>query len=103
MKRSLLILAFLLFSAASAHATWRVTDTDNSLNIDGTAKNTFYATDGTWVLKLTHNGKGEYSCGNYSGTGGEVLDLTTFADDMAAAGVTYSANHNPITVSGLQN
>lgn len=101
MKRLLSIFAFLLFSAASAHATWTVTDTDNSLNSDGTAKNTFYATDGTWVLKLTHNGKGEYSCGNYSGTGGEVLDLTTFADDMAAAGVTYSANHNPITVSKL--
>ena len=103
MKRSLLILAFLLFSAASAHATWTVTDTNNSnsLNSDGTAKTTFYATDGTWILKLTHNGKGEYSCGNYSGAGGEVLDLTTFADDMAAAGVTYSANHNPITVSKL--
>ena len=103
MKRSLLILAFLLFSTASAHATWRVTDTDNSLNSDGTAKSTFYATDGTWILKLTHNASGAYYCENFSGTGGEVLDLTTFADDMAAAGVTYSAKHNPITVSGLQN
>ena len=92
MKR---ILPLLLLAAAAvpAHATWTLTSETIGDNIT--------ATDGTWNLKLRRNGNGPYTCWNDSGTGGPVLDLTTFNEDMAAAGKQW--NGYPITVTGINN
>ncbi len=89
---SFLLLAFL---ASPALATWQVTSTlpvgDN-----------FTATDGTWDLRFQRStNEGGYHCRNNSGTGGATLDLTTFAEDMAAAGVKW--NDKSISVVGLNN
>ena len=100
--KSIFLFAFLCaFAALSASATWTVT---SGLNADGTATDNFYATDGTWDLWFSRSGNGSYYCRNHSGTGGATLDLTTFNDDMAAAGVTWnSQNHYPVTVIGIYN
>lgn len=99
MKRILPLL--LLAIAAPAFATWTVT---GGLNADGTTTDNFYATDGTWDLWLSRSGNGGYYCRNRSGTGGAVLDLTTFAEDMADAGVTWNSSaHYPITIIGIYN
>ena len=99
MKRILPLL--LLAIATPAFATWTVT---SGLNADGTTTDNFFATDGTWDLKLSRSGNGSYFCRNNSGTGGATLDLTTFAEDMAAAGVTWnSSSHYPITIIGIYN
>ena len=99
MKRILPLL--LLAIATPAFATWNVT---SGLNADGTTTDNFYATDGTWDLKFQRGSNGAYSCRNNSGTGGEILDLTTFNDDMADAGIVWNAvQRYPVTVIGLSN
>ncbi len=99
MKRILPLL--FLAIAAPAFAAWTVT---SGLNADGTTTDNFYATDGTWDLHFVRSGNGGYYCRNNSGTGGALLDLTTFNDDMAAAGVTWNSSaHYPVTVIGLNN
>lgn len=100
--KSIFLFAFLCaFAALSASATWTVT---SGLNADGTTTDNFYATDGTWDLHFVRSGNGGYYCRNNSGTGGALLDLTTFNDDMAAAGVTWNSSaHYPVTVIGLNN
>ena len=92
MKR-ILPLFLLAAAVAPAHATWTLTSE--------TIGDTITATDGTWNLKLRRNGNGPYTCWNDSGTGGPVLDLTTFNEDMAAAGKQW--NGYPITVTGINN
>ena len=80
--KSIFLFAFLCaFAVLSASATWTVT---SGLNADGTTTDNFYATDGTWDLKFSRSGNGGYYCRNNSGTGGALLDLTTFNDDMAS-------------------
>ncbi|MBR1921405.1 MAG: leucine-rich repeat protein, partial [Kiritimatiellae bacterium] len=99
MKRNLIFSLFFVLAAAPALATWTVTSDLNAETLR--VGDTFTATDGTWDLQFRRGSNAAYTCKNNSGAGGEVLDLTTFAEDMAAAGVTW--NGNAITVYGLNN
>lgn len=97
MKRITTFSILAVLAAMPAFAKWTITgglDTETMR-----VGNEFYATDGTWDLKFQRGTDAAYSCKNNTGTGGAVLDLTTFVGDMAAAGVTWSGK--AITLSGL--
>ncbi len=99
MKRIATCFIFSVLAAAPAFAKWTVTEGLNQETLR--VGDTFKATDGTWNLGFRRGSNATYSCWNDTGAGSEVLDLTTFADDMAAAGVTW--NGNAITLYGLYN
>ena len=101
MKRNCLLsfCSILALSALPASATWTVTDGLNAETLR--VGDTFKATDGTWNLAFRRSNNAAYVCWNDTGSGGATLDLATFNDDMAAAGVTWGGN--PITLYGLNN